>query len=616
MSIPPRPNRSGGSHSGGDRPPRKGGRPPRKGGAFQGDPKAFRGKFKKPGSGHSRPSFDKPSGEGRSFDRKPSDRKPFDRKGPPRRDFQDRPRFDKPSGEGRSFDRKPFDRKGPPRGDHFNNRSKFERKGPPRGDRPFERKPFDRKGPPRREGFGSQGGNRPPVRKGALSTEERSERREGVAPARWNAALALIRIEKGMKIQEAIALGAKLEGPDQALYTELVYGVTRMRRLLDKRLALFCERPLEETEPEVRTVLRLGLYQSLFLTRIPEYALTSEAVNQVRLLGAPFAMGFVNAVLRRANDAKNKGALPGPEEAEWLLGERTSHPDWLVERWGQRMSPERLAAVLDADNRPRPVYLQVPTERRDEAVERLDKAGVKVEKVDFPAHTLRVSGALGPMLDGEGLSEGPWVVQDWTFQLFLDLVPHPEGARVWDVCAAPGGKTAGMAWRVGPSGQVTATDASSERVKLLRSTMGRLGLSNVRVLEMEADRFPAAERFQSVWVDAPCSGTGVLSRRADLRWRLNPADLTRQSKRQYEILEAAAAHVYPGGFLAYSTCSLEMEENQEVAERFKKAHPEFEAVPLTLPPFVTEVEAGEHGLLVYPTADRDGGFLALLRRRL
>jgi 16S rRNA (cytosine967-C5)-methyltransferase len=418
-----------------------------------------------------------------------------------------------------------------------------------------------------------------------------------------------------MKIQEAISLAAKLEGPDQSLFTELVYGVTRMRRLLDKRLEKFCERPLEETEPEVRTVLRLGLYQSMFLTRIPDYALTNEAVTQVGLLGAPFAMGFVNAVLRRANDAKNKGALPGAEEKEWSIGLRHSHPDWLVERWAKRLTPERLEAVLDADNKAHPVFLQVPPERREEAMDRLIKAGVTVELVDFPTHTLRVSGPMGPLLEHETLLEGPWVVQDWTFQVFLDRVPALEGARVWDVCAAPGGKTAGLAWRVGNAGQVTATDASSDRIKMLRQTVARLGLSNVRILEMEADHFPAAERFQSIWVDAPCSGTGVLSRRADLRWRITAADVDRQAKRQAQLLEAAAPHVYPDGFLAYSTCSLEPEENHDIVSKFQKAHPEFETVPLTLPPFITDVEGGSEGLLVWPSAERDGGFLALFHRK-
>jgi 16S rRNA (cytosine967-C5)-methyltransferase len=198
----------------------------------------------------------------------------------------------------------------------------------------------------------------------------------------------------------------------------------------------------------------------------------------------------------------------------------------------------------------------------------------------------------------------------------LDLVPAAEGARVWDVCAAPGGKTAGLAWRVGTAGQVTATDASADRIKMLRQTVARLGLNNVRILEMEADHFPAAERFQSIWVDAPCSGTGVLSRRADLRWRINASDVDRQAKRQFQILDAAAAHVYPDGFLAYSTCSLEPEENQDIVTRFQKAHPEFETVSLTLPPFIAEVESGTEGLLVWPSADRDGGFLALFHRKM
>jgi len=418
-----------------------------------------------------------------------------------------------------------------------------------------------------------------------------------------------------MKIQESMARGAKLEGPDQGLFTELVYGVTRMKRLLDKRLQAFCDRPLEETEPAVRTTLRLGLYQALFLTRVPGYALTFESVTLVDLLGAGFAKGFVNAVLRTALTAKDEGKFPAPEEETWPLGERYSYPDWLMERWSKNLTAERLVQVLEAGNHPHPLYLQVPPGSREEVLKRLEKMEVKAVPLDWPLHTLKVQGAMGTLWDPTPDEAGAWTAQDWTFQAMLDLVPAPEGARVWDVCAAPGGKCAGLSWRVGPTGQVTATDSSPERLLALFENVRRLNLANVRVLEMEADKLPTPERFQTVWLDAPCSGTGVLSRRADLRWHLQPGDPARHGKEQLQLLEAAAQHVYPGGTLAYSTCSLESEENWDVVKAFLGAHPEYSPVPLTLPESVTETETREDGLWFWPTKDRDGGFLALFRRK-
>ncbi len=422
-----------------------------------------------------------------------------------------------------------------------------------------------------------------------------------------------------MKAHEAISRGARLEGPDQALFTELVYGVTRMRRLIDKRLEPFCNKPLDQALPEIRTVLRLGLYQALFLTRVPGYALTSESVTLVGLLGAPHASGFVNAVLRTLMTAKEQEQLPGPHEASWSPAMRYSHPEWLVNRWAARLEtpgPEapRLEKLLECNNVPHPVYLQVAPEGRDSALEKLKTLGVDAQPVDWPNHTLLVRGPAALWESGH-YDAGPWTVQDWTFQAMLDLVPAPLGARVWDVCAAPGGKCAGLSWRVGPEGRVIASDDSPERARILRGNVARLGLANVDVLERDAAQMPTAERFQTVWVDAPCTGTGTLSRRADLRWNVQAQDLARQSARQASLLEAAAGHVYPGGHLAYSTCSLEPEENQDVIKGFLKRRNDFEPVALTLPPFIRGVETSPEGLLFWPTKDRDGGFLALLCRK-
>jgi 16S rRNA (cytosine967-C5)-methyltransferase len=197
----------------------------------------------------------------------------------------------------------------------------------------------------------------------------------------------------------------------------------------------------------------------------------------------------------------------------------------------------------------------------------------------------------------------------------LKLLPLEPGQRAWDVCSAPGGKTVALAWALGGDGQVLASDASEERRRKLTENLKRVGLGQVMVFDGEVRKLPPSQKFELIWVDAPCSGTGVLSRRADLRWRLIPKNIPEQVPLQRELLELTQSHLYPKGCLVYTTCSLEKEENQQVVSSFLADHPDFQVVNPVVPEGHPEISLGEEGMMFWPTPEHDGGFMAVLQRK-
>ncbi len=405
----------------------------------------------------------------------------------------------------------------------------------------------------------------------------------------------------------------KLDPKDAALARELVYGCTRMQRCLDYQIQSLCQRPFLKLKPVVRLALRMGAYQMLFLDAIPDHAAVHESVNLVKYYGENESAGFVNAILRSVAEKKPLPEPVGKDELD-TLGLKTSHPAWLLERWAKRFSPEELTSLLAADNHPHSLYMRVRPGTRDGVMEALAKEGYKVEPESWPSDAFTLTGRGSGLFESESFLRGDWLVQDWAAQAMMELAPVEAGMRVWDVCAAPGGKSVGLHWKVGDAGNVLATDVSPIRLKLLRENVKRLELTGLRVHEGDALKIPAAEKFNLAWVDAPCSGTGVLSRRADLRWRISAEDVKRHPGDQLRLLEEVQRRVYPGGYLVYSTCSLEPEENVDVAEAFLAKHPTFKPRIPTLPPEFPEFHAVPTGVWIHPTPRHDGGFLAIFQR--
>jgi 16S rRNA (cytosine967-C5)-methyltransferase len=436
---------------------------------------------------------------------------------------------------------------------------------------------------------------------------------DAVSPSRLEAVKSLYVLEKGAKISEVFEKAKYLIPEDAALYREMVYGCTRQKRLLDYQLAKLCTSPFDKLPIEVKICLRLGLYQLMFLDRVPAFAAVHESVNLAKQGGQEALSGFVNAVLRNAEQKKAEFVIKGEDEFD-EMAIRYSHPTWVVRRWVAEFGKDNAEAVLQADNKPHPVYLHLRPGVEEKVKTDLEAQKVHIDPVAWPPRTYSLKSHEGGLFTGESFKSGDWMVQDWVPQAMLEMLPLSEGQRAWDVCAAPGGKTVGLAWKLGEKGQVLATDSSADRRKRLVENIDRTGLKNVQVHDGELKKLPPSQKFDLVWVDAPCSGTGVMGRRADLRWKVSPKDVKDHVALQRELLEDSFEHIYPKGYLVYSTCSLEKEENQEVIEGFLKTHSEWQLVNLPLPEGHIEITQNDKGVMFLPTADHDGGFLAVLQR--
>ncbi len=367
------------------------------------------------------------------------------------------------------------------------------------------------------------------------------------------------------------------DGRDAALVTELCYGATRRRLALDFALAGVCDRRLPTLEDRVLAALRVGAYQ-LYYARVPARAAVAETVEATKELGLARAAGFVNAVLRKLAALQ---AQPLPPEADVLehLSVRESHPAWLVQRWLAAFGRSRTEAMLTADNRPPGLVLRCNSIRtsREALLGLFTEAGLQPTPTACAPSglVLQAQGRVESLL---GYREGLWQVQDEAAQLVVHYAEVPTGARVLDLCAAPGGKTCQLAER----GPVVALDLHARKLEGVRSEAARLGLAERISLRAHDATHPLPADLgpvDAVLLDAPCSGLGTLRRNPELRYRRQEGDIPRLAALQRQLLERAQAAVPSGGLLVYAVCSTEPEEGPEQLARFLDDFPAFTLAP-------------------------------------
>jgi 16S rRNA (cytosine967-C5)-methyltransferase len=396
-----------------------------------------------------------------------------------------------------------------------------------------------------------------------------------IATARRAALDALRQIdEQPLDLGEAIA---RVRQPlkderDRALLLEVVAGTLRMRAALDYQLAARVDRPLHRLDAAVLQVLRMSAFQLLYLTRLPAAAVINDAVELTRRAGKSSAAGLVNAVLRALS--RDREALAWPDDLSIVH----SHPRWLVDRWVARYGAAAAEAWLQFNNRAAPLCLAAnrAVTTREALSAELAAAGVVTAPAKRALNGLYVVN--GHPLGLAAFTEGRFVVQDEASQLIAELAAPAAESKVLDLCASPGGKTVALSAAAGPHGAVVACDVRPHRVRLLARTLARCRTGNTTVVHVAADGplpFRAAS-FDTVLIDAPCSGLGTVRRDPDIRWRRSPEDLPRLAAAQRELLARAADLVRPGGSLIYSTCSSEPEENAEVVAAFLGARGDFQ----------------------------------------
>lgn len=367
---------------------------------------------------------------------------------------------------------------------------------------------------------------------------------------------------------------APLSGRERDLAFELVRGIFRWRGRLDWQLSHLVRRPLAELHPPIFWILRLGLYQLEHLDRVPAHAAVSTSVALAKRYGHEGSAGLVNAVLRAATTKLDTFAEPDASiDPVAHLECRTSHPKWLVERWLRRFGFAK-TLKLAARNNDRPgITLRVVGDRisAEDLLADFGARGVEAVPGLFLPELVRLPGGWNARVE-ELLDEGLVLIQDEAAAL-VGIVSRPTaGATILDVCAAPGGKALHLA-SLCPGALVLACDRSRSRLQPLRRICERFEGQKIHLVTADGLAIPTEASFARVLVDAPCTNTGVLSRRPDARWRRNPQDLERLPLLQGKLLDAARSRVAPGGILVYSTCSLEPEENEMVIRAYQERFP-------------------------------------------
>jgi 16S rRNA (cytosine967-C5)-methyltransferase len=422
-------------------------------------------------------------------------------------------------------------------------------------------------------------------------------------------------------LEAQIARG-ELPPIDRRLATELAFGVVRRKSTLDTLLSAAVNRPRENVEPALWMLLRLGAYQLALCDGVADYAAISETVELGRWLGRDDWTGFANGCLRSITrliteqliDEPSPFALPLTSSRYRRLsqpifanpaGQSLSYiskafslPHWLVERWSDRFDFAELCRLGFWFNQPSPLCLRVNRLRtdRDTLLAKFAEAGVTARAGELPMSIWLESPTRVDQLPG--FTEGEFVVQDESAQQAAELLAPQPGDTVLDLCAAPGTKTTHLAELMRNEGRLIATDSSECRLKLVPQNAERLGLSIIEtaVVTLEGKDIPAGP-FDAILIDAPCSNTGVLGKRPDARWRIQPEDLEELSRIQLLLLLAASDRLKPGGRIVYSTCSIEPDENSSVIEAACHFRPKLKIV-----------EQRE----LNPGRNADGGFQCLL----
>ena len=367
---------------------------------------------------------------------------------------------------------------------------------------------------------------------------------------------------------------------DRKFCTELVYGTVKAGASLDWKISKYLKRPLAKVDAKVLNVLRVAMYQIFFLDRVPNSAAVNESTELAKKFCGLGAAKFVNGVLRSSVREPSKSNFPTGDDIE-SLALRNFHPAWLVKLFADEFGLDATKELLTFDNTEPPLCLRVNRLKstRDKILDALKKFDVQAETSTFAPEGIicRGHGALDKF---QPLRDGLCQVQDESSMTAAHLLDPKAGDFVIDCCAAPGGKTTHIAELMDNRGRIVAADIYDTKLAHVKQNADRLGITIVEPTLIDArelgDKF--TDRADKVLVDAPCSGLGVLRRKADMRWKKNPAELEPLPALQVEILSSAARTLKRGGTLVYSTCTILRRENQSVVEKFLSTHADFDLV--------------------------------------
>ncbi|MFC4409263.1 16S rRNA (cytosine(967)-C(5))-methyltransferase RsmB [Chungangia koreensis] len=371
---------------------------------------------------------------------------------------------------------------------------------------------------------------------------------------------------------------------DRSLLTEITYGTLQHKMTLDYYLKPFLRGKIEDW---VKQLLRISLYQLLYLSRVPAHAVVNEAVEIAKRRGHKGISSMVNGVLRsiQRQGVRSLDDIADPIER---LAIETSHPLWMIKDWIKEYGFEKTREMAFENNRAPVQTVRVNTFKTtiESVVEKLEEDGLKVERSETVPECLYVTN--GQAVRTTAFKEGLITIQDESSMFPAHALKVEPGMRVLDMCAAPGGKSTHIAEKMENKGEIISLDLHEHKVKLIRENAERLGLS---IIQAEtADGRKAGEQFKTesfdrILVDAPCSGLGVIRRKPDIKYTKTEQDAKSLQKIQLDLLDEAYTLLKPGGILVYSTCTVEPTENREVSSQFMEKHPDMQAVDELSPLF-------------------------------
>jgi len=366
---------------------------------------------------------------------------------------------------------------------------------------------------------------------------------------------------------------------DRGFITELVYGTLRTINTLDWVLGRFLKKPLPDLPPWIRNILRMGVYQILYMEKVPDSAACNESANLAWNYGHAGTVKLVNGVLRNVARSRDQLAFPDPaEDPVKSIAVRYSHPEWLIARWMGEFGAEEAENICRANNEIPPNAIRTNTLKtsRDRLQELLTGEGVHSSPGRFAPETLIIDGfkSVGSIAAHRS---GLFMVQDESSTLVGHALSPEPGSFVIDACSAPGGKSTHLAQLMQNRGRIVSADVHPHKMDLIRENAARLGVDIIEPVVYDAAELHReySGKADFILVDAPCSGLGVLRRRPEIRWRKDPAQIMELQRLQLAILDSAARCVKPGGVLVYSTCTVTHEENIDVINGFLNKHHDF-----------------------------------------
>ncbi|MEM9510278.1 MAG: 16S rRNA (cytosine(967)-C(5))-methyltransferase [Cyanobacteria bacterium P01_E01_bin.35] len=419
------------------------------------------------------------------------------------------------------------------------------------------------------------------------------------------------------RVLKSMGKSIEISQADRSFACELVYGIVRRQRTLDRLIDLLGKKKALQQPPDLRIILHLGLYQLRYLDRIPASAAVDTSVKLAKENGISKLSGVVNGLLREyLRQVEREDPLKLPDNLIAKLGIKYSFPDWIVETWLEQLSMTEVEQLLAWFNKSPKIDLRVNPLKTsvEEVATAFEAAGIKVERIRDLPQGLRLESA-GAVTELPGYKQGWWVIQDSSAQLVTHLLDPQPGETIIDACAAPGGKTTHIAELINDRGRIIACDRAAKRLNRVRENAARLQLSSIEIETGDSrDKSEFANIADRVLLDAPCSGLGTLHKRPDIRWRQTSQAIGELFELQRELLEQTALWVKPKGILVYATCTLNILENEKVIQSFLENNSNWS---IQSPPkaIAQNWVTTEGWIKVYPHRyDMDGFFMVGLKR--